>query len=88
MNKDELVELRQKIIDESLPEIMGDMGSPEEKTGLLLNLIRSGRQDFDLYKQAFESIKDISDKNVKVNSMLDLLSLIDSSIGSIENGES
>ena len=85
MNKDELVELRQKIIDESLPEIMGSMGNPEEKASLLLNLIRSGRQDMNLYKQAFDSINVIEDKNIKVSSMLDLLSLIDLSINSSES---
>ena len=85
MDTQGLVELRQKIIDESLPEMMGSVGSPEDRADLIINIIRSGRRDLDLYKQAFEAIKEIEDKNIKVRLMFDLLSLIDSSINSTES---
>ncbi len=85
MDLNGLVELRQKIIDESLPEVMGSIGSPEDRADLIINIIRSGREELDLYKQAFDAIRDVSDKNIKVKLMFDLLSLIDSSIKSSES---
>lgn len=85
MDKQQLLDLRQKIVDLAMPIVMDNDGSPEEKASLMLDIIRAGSADNSLYSKTFEAIQKIEDKDVKVGLLLDFLSEVESGIENIDS---
>lgn len=77
MNHEELMALRQKILDSVRPLVIDSVESTPDRFTLLLRLIQSGSTEGELYKKAYECAAAIEDKDEKLAALMALLDEID-----------
>lgn len=77
MNKDQLVSLRDKVLEDVMPLVVDNAQNGADRFSLLLRVIQAGNASNELYMRAYESAKSIEDGNDRLESLLALLDEID-----------
>lgn len=77
MDKDQLVSLRDKILEDVVPLVIDGAENGSDRFDLLLRVIRAGNANSSLYARAYESAKAIEDKNDRLEALLSLLDEVD-----------
>lgn len=76
MNKEQLKSLRGQILNDITPLAMNS-NDAVDRFGILLRIIQAGGASNDIYTQAYESARQIQDKDEQLNSLLALLDEVD-----------
>lgn len=76
MSKEQLLSLREQIMNDITPLAL-DGGGGAASFGILLRVIQAGNATGDVYAKAYESAKQIQDKDQRLNALLSLLDEID-----------
>lgn len=87
MTHEELLALRQQLLNDITPLVLEGSGDDTDKFDLLLRLIQSGGASSDVYRRAYESAKHLEDNETKVASLLALLDEVDFEISNSQEGE-
>lgn len=76
MNQEQLKALKSKILNDLTPLAVtsNDAG---DRFGILLRVIQAGGANSDVYDKAYESAKQIQDRNEQLNSLIALLDEVD-----------
>lgn len=69
----QLLSLRAKIVESALPLILDGNGAPEERFDFLLNIIRAGSANGELFTKAYELAMSIEQPDQKLPALLGLL---------------
>lgn len=77
MNQEELLQLRQKIVDQIKVLAMEGDAQPSDKLQVLMGLIRSGDSSPDVMVKAYEISQQLDGDPLKLDAMLDLIYEID-----------
>lgn len=87
MDKGKLIELREKIVSESLPSVMEQLGDKESRFNMILKVIQAGTANNpELLNEAFGLANSIEDKDVKVDALMRLLDEVNFQIDAKEHG--
>lgn len=86
MNKEELLEFRQKVVGSVRQLALEDDTDPANKLQVLMGLIRSGDSSREAMNAVFEAAQQLPDATEKLDTLLDLIYEIDTQLGS-EDGE-
>ena len=73
MNRQELEQLRQKILGDITPLVVDSTTASADQFSLLLRLLQSGNATPDLYQKAYASAAAIEDKDDRLDAMMNLL---------------
>jgi len=84
MNKEQLLELRNKIVASAQEVAVNGSGDPGDRLQLLLNLIKGGDTSFDILNKAYELTGSINNDDGKLSALLDVLYEVDAKLGAIE----
>lgn len=84
MQKDQLLELRNKIVQSTREIALKGEGSPAERLQVLMSIIRDGDADVEVLSGAFELAESMQGDEDKLTAMLDLLYEVDVKLGDIE----
>jgi hypothetical protein len=84
MNKEQLLELRGKIVNSAQELALNGQGSPEDRLQLLLNIIRGGEPTYDVLSKAYELTSQIDNDDGKLTALLDVLYEVDAKLGDLE----
>lgn len=87
MHKDQLLELRSKIVSSAQEIALNGNGSPDERLQVLLTIIRDGAASLDILAKTYELIQQGSVDDDKLNALLDLLYEVDEQLGVLEQSE-
>lgn len=77
MDKDQLISLREKILEDVVPLVVDNAQNGADRFSLLLRVIQAGNANTELYTRAYESAKAIEDSNDRLESLLALLDEVD-----------
>ncbi|MDR2336508.1 MAG: hypothetical protein LBE03_00165 [Candidatus Nomurabacteria bacterium] len=77
MDTNKLKELKSKISEIMQPIALEPSGDPVVDFDLLMNIIRVGNANNDIYQKAFDAASSIKDRSAKMNALLDLMTEID-----------
>ena len=77
MNKDQLVSLREKILEDIVPLVLDGAQNGADRFALLLRVIQAGSASGELYTRAYESAKAIDDSKDRLEALLALLDEVD-----------
>jgi hypothetical protein len=82
MNDQELLSIRQQILETSLPLLLDSNSAPEEKFDLLLRFmsLNAASKTSSLYKKAYETALSFQDSGERLDALLRLLSEVDAEI--------
>lgn len=83
MNKDQLIQLREKILNDVTPLVIENAQDGLDRFELLIRVIRAGNSSVELYSRAYESAKSIEDTSDKLQALLTLLDEVDFGVDSI-----
>ena len=86
MQKQQLLELRGKIVKRAQAIVLDGTGSTEERFQVLMNIIRSGDADFDILTKTYELAETIENDDAKLSALLDILFEIDAQLSGDEEG--
>jgi len=84
MQKDQLLELRNKIVHSTQEIALKGTGSPVERLQVLMSIIHDGEASTEVLTRAFELAQSIEGDDDKLTSLLDLLYAIDVKLGEEE----
>lgn len=77
MDVKELIDLRDKILQDVMPLVLDNDGDSSDKFPLLLRIIQGGNASVDLYNKAYEMAKAIDAPEDKLTAMMSILDEID-----------
>ena len=77
MQKDQLLELRRKIVQTAQDIALHGEGTPEERLQVLLDVVRSGDASIDVLTKVYELSGEIESDDEKLTALLDLLYEVD-----------
>lgn len=77
MDKDELLALRQEIVNKTREIAIHGNIEPEAKLEVLMNLVQSGDRSQEVLQQAYEITQSLPDDTEKLDSYLDIIYAID-----------
>lgn len=77
MNKEELLELRRRIVDQTKRLALESDTDPTEKLQVLMGLVRSGDVSADVMNKTYETAEQLPEDASKMDAFLDLLYEID-----------
>lgn len=80
MSQDELIALRQQILNDLLPLVADGVDSSVDKFSVLLRIIQAGGAGADIYRQAYDGALSFDDKDAKLDALMALLDEIDFSL--------
>ena len=80
MNKDELLKIRQQLVDKTRQMALNDTNDPVERMDILLGLIRSGDMSRDLMDNAMKTVDQLPEE-ARLDVYLDLIFEIDAQLG-------
>ena len=80
MNRDELLALREQIVDTTRQLALDGNASTEDKIDILIGLIHSGDSSPELFHRAYETASSLESDDKKMDAMLDLLYEVDARI--------
>ena len=84
MQRDQLLELRNKIVHSTQEIALKGTGSPVERLQVLMSIIHDGEASTEVLTRAFELAQSIEGDDDKLTSLLDLLYAIDVKLGEEE----
>jgi len=84
MQKDQLLELRNRIVHSTQEIALKGTGSPVERLQVLMSIIHDGEASTEVLTRAFELAQSIEGDDDKLTSLLDLLYAIDVKLGEEE----
>jgi len=84
MQRDQLLELRSKIVQSTQEIALKGTGSPVDRLQVLMSIIRDGDASTEVLTRAFELAQSMEGDDDKLTSLLDLLYAIDVKLGSNE----
>lgn len=84
MQKDQLVELRNKIAQSAQELALKGEGSVEDRLQILMSIIRGGDASLEVLTKAFELAESIQNDDDKLGAMLDLLYEVDARLVDID----
>jgi len=84
MQRDQLLELRNKIVHSTQEIALKGTGSPVERLQVLMSIIHDGDASTEVLTRAFELAQSIEGDDDKLTSLLDLLYAIDVKLGEEE----
>ena len=87
MNKDELIQLRERLLAEITPLVVENADNGADRFSLLLRIIQSGRATKDIYTKAFESAFAIDDVGEKLDALMALLDEVEVDISRDEDDD-
>ena len=73
MNKDELLKLRQQVLNDILPLASEGIDSGVDQFSILLRVLQAGGTNVDVYKKAYEAASLIEEKIDRLDSLVSLL---------------
>jgi hypothetical protein len=76
MDQNQLVALKKRIVNDIVPLALNSENS-SDRFELLLRVIQAGGANGEMYSKAYESAKQIQDKDQQLNSLLALLDELD-----------
>jgi len=77
MDNDQLVALREKILQDIVPLVLDNAQNGADRFDLLLRIIQAGNASGELYSRAYESAKSIEGGDDRLEALLSLLDEID-----------
>ena len=77
MNKEELLQLRQQIVDQTKRLALESDANPEEKLQVLMGLVKSGDASTEVMHKAYETAQQLPQDADKMDAFLDLIYEID-----------
>lgn len=84
MQRDQLLELRNKIVHSTQEIALKGSGSPVDRLQVLMSLIHDGNANIEVMTRAFELAQSMEGDDDKLTSLLDLLYAIDVKLGDNE----
>jgi hypothetical protein len=87
MDKDQLVSLRDKILEDVVPLVIDSAENGSDRFDLLLRVIRAGNANSDLYARAYDSAKAIEDNNDRLEALLSLLDEVDFDVNQFDQAD-
>lgn len=87
MNQEQLESLKNQILSDVTPLVLADTDNTS-RFDLLLRIIKSGGGTGDIYNRAYESAKQIQDRDEQLDSLLALLDEVEFDITSAANVQS
>jgi hypothetical protein len=86
MKRDELLRMRQQIVDESLKEVLNEIGGVEEQFDLMMQIIKTTPlESGDILSKALDIVNSIKDPAVKADARSKLLDAIDAELKILDN---
>lgn len=80
MHKEQLLELRSKIVQSAQTLALRGNGEPEERLQVLLSLVRSGDANVEMLTKVYELSQTIHDDDDKLSVLLDVLYEVDAKL--------
>ena len=80
MNRDELLELREKLVNKTRKLALSEESDPARRLEVLMGLIRSGDASREMIHQAIETVEQIPEED-RLDVYLDLIFEIDAQLG-------
>lgn len=90
MNSQQLLAIRQQILDSAVPLVLENDSAPADRFDLILRFLRytnGGAQTSDLYKKAYESAIAFETSEERLEALLQLLGEIDAQIDNAPTAE-
>ncbi len=91
MNKEELLEFRQKVVEQARQLALEGDADPASKLQLLMALIRSGDSSREALNAAYEVVQQLPEATDKLDVLLELIYEVDAQLGAdeqvVESGE-
>lgn len=87
MEKEQLIELRKKIVASAQEIALHGDGSAADRLQILLSLIRDGVGDTNVLSKAFELAQTLENPDDKLSTLLDLLYEVDAKITADEQSD-
>ncbi len=84
MQKDQLLELRNKIVQSTRELALKGEGAAADRLQVLMGLVRDGDADLETLTRAYELIQSIQGDDNKLTALLDLLYEVDAKITSAD----
>lgn len=81
MDKEQLLELRNKIMQSTQEIALRGDGSPMERFQVLMNLVRGGNVSFDVLAKTYELAQSVEGDDEKLSALLDILYEVDAKLG-------
>lgn len=85
MQKDQLLDLRAKIVQSTQRLVLTTDGPAEERLQVLMNIIRDGEPTIEVLSKAFELSEQLETDEDKLATLLELQYEVDSRLGSLES---
>lgn len=86
MQKQQLLELRSKIVQSAQEIALRGEGSPADRLQILLNIVRDGEANLEVLTKAYELSQSIENDDEKMTALLDVLYEVDAKLVA-EEGE-
>lgn len=80
MQKEQLLELRSKIVQSAQTLALKGSGEPEERLQVLLNLVRSGDANLEMLTKVYELSQTIGNDDDRLSVLLDVLYEVDAKL--------
>ncbi|MDD3035827.1 MAG: hypothetical protein PHO93_02825 [Candidatus Saccharimonadaceae bacterium] len=77
MNKEELLSLREKILQDVMPLVIDNEQNGVDRFDLLIRLIHAGNASSEIYRRAYDSAKAIEDNGERLDALMSLLDEIE-----------
>jgi len=81
MQKEQLLELRNKIVQSTQDIALRGEGSATERLQVLLNIVRSGGASLEVLSKAYELAQSLEGDDDKLSALLDVLYEVDAKLG-------
>lgn len=83
MDKNQLLELRSKIVEKTQQLAVNGQGSPAERLVILLDIIKSGDPTPEVLNSAYELADSLEGDDEKLTALLDILYQVDAQLAAI-----
>lgn len=87
MEKDQLLDLRNKIVQKTQQLAVAGQGAPADRLRVLLGLIQAGNANIEVLNKAYELSETIEGDDEKMSALLDVLYEIDARLGVINESQ-
>ena len=87
MQRDQLLELRSKIVESAQQLALNGQGTAEDRLQVLLNVIRSGDASLEVLSRAYELANGIENDDDKLTALLDVLYEVDADLAKSEQSD-
>lgn len=87
MQKEQLLELRDKILRSTQEIALRGEGSPAERLQVLMSIIRSGNASIEVLAKAYELVQSTGSDDDKMTALLDVLYEVDAMLAAGDDGQ-